>query len=680
MTNYIDAYLEQFTNGCGCPNCKHSECFSSPNFKYKKYDSNQLQQIAENISHSPTHLCNNLLPAIVDPSIYEDLVIFSDFVNSILSNESDIDSSIFKKAIRNPQLFSMLFLDTEEMSYYNFSIDEDLLISFIDQMQNYSKLFGDCINNLISLVSPIFSSHYIDAPHIMRAAFLITIFLSAFDIINVTAISNFFDGQHKFNDQFYKNMVKYQKLTERHVAFWQNIIKNACKKTTIIKTISHNRSIYGMVDHIQRIANANRLNDFYINSNIFKSEEICSTLDIESEIHSLLLSLPTLLDFPSFITISFKRKIQERVSKLIMEARNQLNFSIPYFVIKVHRNNIVLETMTILKGKTQEQLQKPMKVIFEGEKGDDSGGLTREFFHLISKEIFLPDFGLFDILNDNKFYWFKQKFFETTGFNIVGTLIGLAVHNSVMLPIRFPILLYKKLLNFPLTIFDLYEIKPEVARSLQWCLEGVRKGELNVADLCLHFEVTIDNFGKAETIELIEKGSQTVVTNENLEMYVNSIVDWELNKSVEKQFKAFESGFWNVFQIAKAVKFFEPEEFDIIVSGQTFYNWDELKSNTTYSEGYTAESENIKLFWNVFDEFTQEEKIEFLMFLTGSKRVPINGLRDINLEIQRSNDTSFLPVAHTCSEILQLPDYCDKDLLRKNLLICIENNYEFHLI
>lgn len=146
-----------------------------------------------------------------------------------------------------------------------------------------------------------------------------------------------------------------------------------------------------------------------------------------------------------------------------------------------------------------------------------------------------------------------------------------------MLPVRFPHLLYKKLLDRPLSLLDLYEIKPEVARNLDMTLTSVRNGELDASTLDLRFEATIDNFGHPETIPLIENGCETLVTNQNFQQFVDAIVNWELVKSVENQFNLFKAGFFIVFQIHQTVTIFQPEEFDIMISGQTVYNWNELK-------------------------------------------------------------------------------------------------------
>lgn len=336
----------------------------------------------------------------------------------------------------------------------------------------------------------------------------------------------------------------------------------------------------------------------------------------------------------------------------------------------MHRDNVLRETLNFLSDKSESELQKPLRISFHGE---------REFFQIISKEIFSPDIGMFEVVN-NSFYWFKQKCLEMSNLKHIGYIVAIALHNSAMLPVRFPHLLYKKLLDRPLSLLDLYEIKPEVARNLDMTLTAVRNGEFDASTLDLRFEATIDNFGHPETIPLIENGCETLVTNQNFQQFVDAIVNWELVKSVENQFNLFKAGFFIVFQIHQTVTIFQPEEFDIMISGQTVYIWNELKENAVYSDGFNKDSENILLFWQVFDSFSEENKIDCLMFLTGTKGVPINGLKEVHLNIQKSSDLNLLPVAHTCAEVLQLPDYRDIIILRKNIMICIENNCGFQLI
>lgn len=72
----------------------------------------------------------------------------------------------------------------------------------------------------------------------------------------------------------------------------------------------------------------------------------------------------------------------------------------------MHRDNVLRETLNFLSDKSESELQKPLRISFHGE---------REFFQIISKEIFSPDIGMFEVVN-NSFYWFKQKCLEMSNF------------------------------------------------------------------------------------------------------------------------------------------------------------------------------------------------------------------------------------------------------------------------
>ena len=61
---------------------------------------------------------------------------------------------------------------------------------------------------------------------------------------------------------------------------------------------------------------------------------------------------------------------------------------IPYFILLVSRNNLVRETINQLEFANTADLKKPLQVKFENEEAEDAGGVTKEFFMLLIKEIF----------------------------------------------------------------------------------------------------------------------------------------------------------------------------------------------------------------------------------------------------------------------------------------------------
>lgn len=63
-----------------------------------------------------------------------------------------------------------------------------------------------------------------------------------------------------------------------------------------------------------------------------------------------------------------------------------------------------------------------MQVIFDGEEAVDAGGVTKEFFLLLLKELMDPIYGMFTQYSDSNLLWFSDKvssaLVTTTEFNI----------------------------------------------------------------------------------------------------------------------------------------------------------------------------------------------------------------------------------------------------------------------
>ena len=67
------------------------------------------------------------------------------------------------------------------------------------------------------------------------------------------------------------------------------------------------------------------------------------------------------------------------------------------FEMKLRRSAVLEDSYRrILSVKRADFLKARLWVEFEGEKGLDYGGVAREWFFLISKEMFNPYYGLFE--------------------------------------------------------------------------------------------------------------------------------------------------------------------------------------------------------------------------------------------------------------------------------------------
>ena len=139
----------------------------------------------------------------------------------------------------------------------------------------------------------------------------------------------------------------------------------------------------------------------------------------------------------------------------------------------------------------------------------------------------------------------------------------------------------------------------------------------------------------------------------------------------------------------KLISIFDSGELELLISGLSTIDVDDMKVNTEYS-GYTEKSYVIQWFWEVINEMSNSLKAEFLQFVTGSSKVPIEGFvalqgmrgpQKFNIHKAYVEDFNRLPVAHTWFNQLDLPDYPSKELLKERLLYSIrEGKGRFQLI
>lgn len=196
------------------------------------------------------------------------------------------------------------------------------------------------------------------------------------------------------------------------------------------------------------------------------------------------------------------------------------------------------------------------------------------------------------------------------------------------------------------------------------------------------FEISYkDVFDNLVSHELKENGATIMVTQETKQEFVDLYADFLLNKNIEKQFRAFRKGFQMVMAESPLNMLFRPEELELLVCGSKQFDVSQLHKATEYENGYTADSQIIKDFWEIVYEMPVELQKKLLEFSTGSARVPIGGLSNLKLIIARhGSDSERLPTSHTCYNILLLPEYDSKEKLKDRLLKAISFSQGFGLL
>jgi hypothetical protein len=267
-------------------------------------------------------------------------------------------------------------------------------------------------------------------------------------------------------------------------------------------------------------------------------------------------------------------------------------------------------------------------------------------------------------------------------FWVIGRLVGLAIYNNIPgMSVPFPLALFKKLLGEQVTLEDLSEIAPAEYRSIQAMVEW--EDDATFADtFALDFTVSYEYFGARLVVELKPDGKNIPVDHTNKREFVDLYLDWLLNKSVQRSFNQFQKGFRDVCVTNFIYDMFSAEDLKLLVCGQSGYlDFSILKANAKYESGYNVEDVYIKSFWRVVESLDEIQKHKFLTFVTGSDRVPLGGLQDVKITIQKNGTepTDHLPTAYTCYNVLLLPEYMGESKMRRLLLTSIENAQGFGL-
>lgn len=179
-----------------------------------------------------------------------------------------------------------------------------------------------------------------------------------------------------------------------------------------------------------------------------------------------------------------------------------------------------------------------------GEDGVDAGGLRKEWFLLLVRSLFDPQYGMFTYDDESTFCWFNPASFENEDqYFLVGIVIGLSIYNSTILDIHLPTACYKKLFGHHVGLEDLRLFRPGLARGLEQLLEFSGDVE-NV--FCRPFVAEYDAFGERISVPIMKDGENMMVNNANRSEFVDKYVDFVMNTSIKRQFGAFKRGFYQV--------------------------------------------------------------------------------------------------------------------------------------
>ena len=181
--------------------------------------------------------------------------------------------------------------------------------------------------------------------------------------------------------------------------------------------------------------------------------------------------------------------------------------------------------------------------------------------------------------------------------------------------------------------------------------------------------------------DLIENGNDVLVTKDNFDLYIEKRIEF-FTKNQLIGVNEIIKGINSLFNV-EYLKIFTSDQLGLLINGTPFIDIDDWRLNTQYKD-YNDYDNVIINFWDIIYSLSQEDLSNFLLFCTGSSRVPIGGFK--SLESNRGQISKFeivkiqyVPGAknflrvHTCFNRLDLPEYPDKDSLNMAVKFALEN-------
>ncbi|KAK7472586.1 E3 ubiquitin-protein ligase tom1 [Stygiomarasmius scandens] len=387
---------------------------------------------------------------------------------------------------------------------------------------------------------------------------------------------------------------------------------------------------------------------------------------------SLLVHNPRVLDFDNKRNY-FTQQLHRRPHAREHYGTVQLN---------VRRARVFEDSFQQFQRRSGDQIKYgKLSIRFYEEEGVDAGGLTREWFQILARQMFDPNNALFQpcaadklTYQPNKNSWVNPE--HLSFFKFVGRVIGKAIYDGRLLDAYFARSLYRQLLGKPVDYKDVEWVDPEYYNSLCWILEN------DPTPLELTFSVEADEFGVNRIVPLKEDGESISVTQENKREFVQLSAQYRLYSSIKEQIEHLSAGFYEIIP-KELITIFNEQELELLISGTPDIDVDEWRSATEYN-GYTSSDPNIVWWWRALKSFNRDERAKVLSFATGTSRVPLNGFVDLQgvqgvqrFSIHRAyGEPDRLPQAHTCFNQIDLPQYSSYEMLRQQLLLAISEGGE----
>ena len=313
-----------------------------------------------------------------------------------------------------------------------------------------------------------------------------------------------------------------------------------------------------------------------------------------------------------------------------------------------------------------------------GERAVDAGGPYHETISLMCIELQSNYINLFIKTANNKYNIgeLRDKFIVNPDSNeiiyqkayeFIGKMMAMSISSGEALNLNLHPIIWKSILENEISFEEYKTIDYSFFNSINELEKQYREKDSN---LFLDFYFVIQNSNDSN-IELIEKGKEIKVTQDNLEKYINLVKEARLNE-IKNQVEYIKNGLFSAIS-KNVIQILTWNQLEEMVCGKNKLDIKEFKAHTVY-EGYNGKEEIIIWFWEWLEQTEENEKFKYLKFVSGRTRLPISGIgynythRIIKVSIENK-----FPRAATCFFTLKLPNYNSRKEFIEKIKYSIEN-------
>ncbi|XP_007900039.2 ubiquitin-protein ligase E3B [Callorhinchus milii] len=346
------------------------------------------------------------------------------------------------------------------------------------------------------------------------------------------------------------------------------------------------------------------------------------------------------------------------------------------------------------------------------EAGIDQDGVFKEFLEEIIKKVFDPALNLFKTTSgDERLFPSPTSYIHENHlqlFEFVGKMLGKAIYEGIVVDVPFASFFLSQVLgHHHSALYSSIDELPSLDSEFYKNLTSIKRYDGDISDLGLTLSYDEDVMGQLVCHELVPGGKTMGVINENKISYIHLMAHFRMHTQIKDQTAAFIRGFRSIINPEWLRMFSTPEVQRLIAGDNAEIDLEDLKKQTVYYGGFHGSHRVITWLWDILaHDFTPEERAMFLKFVTSCSRPPLLGFAYLKppfsircVEVSDDQDTGDtlgsvlrgfftirkkepggrLPTSSTCFNLLKLPNYSKKSILREKLRYAISMNTGFEL-